>query len=90
MTGASTCGEFRNLVFPSHGLLLIILRHGLVYKSCSAGYWGAGNTYSDCFECPLGMASLEGKAFYETDCFLPCGDVSSDLQHLFFLRYHQN
>ncbi|KAK9896122.1 hypothetical protein P389DRAFT_210932 [Cystobasidium minutum MCA 4210] len=44
-----------------------------VYKSCSAGYWGAGNTYSDCFECPPGMTSLEHKAFYETDCFLPCG-----------------
>lgn len=45
-----------------------------VYKSCAAGFWGAGNTYSDCFECPKGMTSLEGKAFYKIDCFLPCGD----------------
>jgi len=45
-----------------------------VYKSCAAGFWGAGSTYTDCFECPSDMTSLEGKAFYNTDCFIHCGE----------------
>lgn len=46
------------------------------YTSCKAGYYGASATYPGCRECPDGFTSAQGRAFYSTDCFLPCGDVS--------------